>query len=336
MIPVRLLVQRARVSFRASFSKHFSLYLNSVLGLLFLLGIGYVLFFQPPVSFPQGGVYVEIPAGYTVRASADLLARKHIIASPNLFVFLAHLWGGAQGVQAGLYRFNHPAGLVEVAHRLLTGDLGVDPVRITFPEGMTVREMAPLIAARFPSISAAAFEKAAAADEGYLFPDTYTFLPDVTIHTLTQTMRNNFNAHIASITPEIEHSGHTLKQIVIMASLVEKEGRTLQEKRMIAGILWHRLRIGMPLQVDAVFGFIFHRPTYSPTLADLTVRSPYNTYIHKGLPPGPIDNPGFDSLLAVVTPTKTPYLYYLTGKDGKMHYAKTLAGHNRNHTLYLR
>ena len=109
----------------------------------------------------------------------------------------------------------------------------------------------------------------------------------------------------------------------------------LESKRVVAGILKNRLKLDMPLQVDAVFGYIFGRGTYSPSYADLAVDSPYNTYTHKGLPPGPISNPGLDSLEAAANPAKTDYLYYLTGKDGLMHYATTHAGHQANRKKYL-
>ncbi|HQU07839.1 MAG: hypothetical protein B7X04_01145 [Parcubacteria group bacterium 21-54-25] len=305
------------------------------IALVLVIGAGYVLFLKPPAAFPSGAL-VDIPEGYTARQAADTLAAQQIIASPELFTVLVRVLGGNDGVQAGVYRFNQPLGLAAVTERLLTGNLGLSPVRITLPEGLTVREMGDVIAKQFPNITTEDFRTAGARYEGYLFPDTYSFLPDITTKTIISTMRQNFDTRVASITPEIQSSGHSLSSIVIMASLLEKEGRTLEEKRMIAGILWNRIRIGMPLQVDAVFGYIFEKPTYSPSLADLKVASPYNTYTHKGLPPGPIDNPGLDSLLAAATPTKTNYLYYLTGTDGKMHYATTLAGHNRNRARYLR
>jgi UPF0755 protein len=127
-----------------------------------------------------------------------------------------------------------------------------------------------------------------------------------------------------------------LSLLVIMASLLEREAKTLADKRMVAGILWNRIKIGMPLQVDAVFGYIHDRATYSPSFDDLHVDSPYNTYLNKGLPPGPIDNPGLDSIIAAATPTKTSDLYYLTGSDGQMHYAKTFEQHKQNRALYLK
>lgn len=105
---------------------------------------------------------------------------------------------------------------------------------------------------------------------------------------------------------------------------------------MVSGILWNRIERRMPLQVDAVFGYIFERATYSPSFADLKVDSPYNTYTHAGLPPGPICNPGLDALLAAARPAKTNYLYYLTGKDGLMHYAMTYAEHQANQRKYLK
>ena len=115
-----------------------------------------------------------------------------------------------------------------------------------------------------------------------------------------------------------------------MASILEKEARKLETRKVIAGILWKRIEIGMPLQVDAVFGYIHATSTYSPTFEDLEVDSPYNTYTNRGLPPGPIGNPGLESIRAALEPTKTPYLYYLTGKDGFMYYAKTFDQHVAN------
>lgn len=300
-----------------------------------LVGISFVVFFLPPLEFPRG-VFVDIPNGYTAKQAGAILQKKHVIIFPRLFRLLVRTSGNATGVKAGVYSFNQPAGLVAVTRRLLEGEFGIAPVTILFKQGMTVRQMSALLDKRLPSITSYNFQKVAMQYQGYLFPDTYTFPPNATADTIVSVMRKNFDIHIASIAPDIRASGYSVKEIVTIASLLEREGRTLKEKRMIAGILRHRLRIGMPLQVDAVFSYIFNKPPYSPTLADLKVKSPYNTYTHKGLPPGPIDNPSLESLLAAATPTKTNYLYYLTGVDGKMHYSKTLIGHNRNIVRYLR
>jgi UPF0755 protein len=121
-----------------------------------------------------------------------------------------------------------------------------------------------------------------------------------------------------------------------MASLLEREANTAKDRRIVAGILWERLKIGMPLQVDAVFSYILEKDAYAPLFEDLKIESPYNTYLYRGLTPTPIGNPGIDAILAAAEPTKTKYLYYLTGKDGHMYYATTFAGHQSNREKYLR
>ncbi|HEC94318.1 MAG TPA: endolytic transglycosylase MltG [Candidatus Kaiserbacteria bacterium] len=288
----------------------------------------------PPIDFPSG-TYIHISKGVTARTIADRLAQAHVINSPVSFVVLTHLIDAQESIKSGTYHLEAPMSLFSVVRMLRNGAQSI-PVRVTFPEGMTVREMAPLISKAIPNITQKTFIQAATPYEGYLFPDTYDFSPTETATQVVAQMRKNFDMHIASITPYITSSGHSQKDIITMASIVGKEARTLSQKRIIAGILFHRLHIGMPLQVDVVFGFIFNKPTFVPSVKDLRVRSPYNTYIHKGLPPTPIDNPGSNSIFAVATAPQTPYLYYLTGKNGKMYYAKTLVGHQRNMRLFLR
>ncbi len=297
-----------------------------------VLGGGYV-FTAPPSGFsPQD---VVIARGASVSAVAQELADAHIVAYPMALRIVLRIGGDENKIQAGTYRFSAAENLFTVIGRLLTGAYGIPPVRITFFEGTTVREMATRVAAAFPEISAADFITAGHPYEGYLFPDTYLFSPSADAASIVAAMRANFNAKIQPLSADIQASGHSLSDIVIMASLVEKEARSKDAKRMVAGILWNRLRRGMPLQVDSVFGYIYGRSTYAPSLADLRVNSPYNTYLHKGLPPGPIDNPGLNSLKAAINPAKTNYLYYLTGTDGRMHYAMTYAEHQANRRKYL-
>lgn len=316
-------------------SKRWGIVEWSIITFVLLLMGGYVMFVQPPSDFPAG-VTIVVSQGETAQKVATTLTERHLITSPTLFKVLVRTAGGKSGVRAGTYRFNEPLGLFPVTYRLLKGQTGIAPLHITFSEGVTTREMGNALAIQFPQITATDFQNTAQQYEGYLFPDTYSFLPNVTTQTVIYTMRKNFYTHTSSIAPQIIASKHSIKDTVIMASILEREARTLKEKRMVAGILWNRINKGMPLQVDAVFGYIFSKPTFSPSFADLKVKSPYNTYIHRGLPPGPISNPGLDSLLAAVTPTKTTYLYYLTGINGKMYYSNTLSEHNANSVKYLR
>ncbi len=120
-----------------------------------------------------------------------------------------------------------------------------------------------------------------------------------------------------------------------MASLLEKEARTYDVRRTIAGILWNRIDADMPLQVDAVFGYIKGTKTFHPSYADLDIESPYNTYRNKGLPPGAIGNPGIEAIRAAATPLETKYFFYLTDREGVMRYARNFEGHVRNRALYL-
>jgi len=219
---------------------------------------------------------------------------------------------------------------------LVVSDFVFSSVRVTYPEGTTIREMADKTEATFPRIRDADFIRIASSSEGYLFPDTYFFPALVTATSVVATMRANFDTKTAPLRNEIAASGHSLSDVIIMASLLEKEVRTSENRRIVAGILWKRLALGMPLQVDAVFGYINGRDTYAPSLSDLKIESPYNLYLHKGLPPGPINNPGLDALDAAANPTKTTYLYYLTGNDNLMHYATTYAAHQANRKKYLK
>jgi UPF0755 protein len=288
---------------------------------------------MPPDAAPAP--VVRIDGGMSAPQAAAELAQAHVVAHPRVLRAILRLAGAGARIQAGAYSFEKPQNAVAVAYRLVAGDFGLPPVRLTFLEGFTTRDAAAEVAAAFPGLSANQFLAAAKPDEGYLFPDTYVFSSSADAATIVATMQKNFDAKIAPLEPDIAASGHSLSEIITLASLVEREARTTTDRKMVAGILWNRLDRGMPLQVDAVFGYIFGRDTYSPSFADLKVDSPYNTYTHTGLPPGPICNPSLSAIEAVLHPTPTKYLYYLTGTDGHMHYATTYQGHQANERTYL-
>lgn len=299
----------------------------------FVVG-GFNVAFSPPTDFPTKSI-VSIARGASAPAVAAQLTEAHIVAHARVLRAVLRVSGMSDQVQAGAYLFSKPENVFVIAYRLVVGDYGLPPVRITFPEGETARHAAARVSEAFSTISESDFLRAAQTYEGYLFPDTYLFPPSADTASIVQTMRTNFNTRIEPLLIEVSDSGHSLSDIIILASLVEREARSVANKRIVAGILWNRLALGMPLQVDAVFGYIFGRDTYSPSLADLKVDSPYNTYTHKGLPPGPINNPGLESIDTAIHPTNTEYLYYLTGKDNLMHYATTYAQHQANRRKYL-
>jgi len=272
---------------------------------------GYFFSF-PPAHFPSGSIVI-IAQGASAPSVARELASAQVIASPTFLELMLRVSGKSNSIQSGAYRFQTPQNLFSIAYCIVEGVYGIPPVRITFPEGMAVRDMAAQVAELFPEISANDFIKAGESYEGYLFPDTYTFPLITDAETIVTAMHTNFNTKTAVLSEDIRASGHSLSDIVIMASLIEKEARTDIDRHIVAGILWSRLAIDMPLQVDAA----------------------RDTYVHIGLPLGPICNPGLESLEAVLHPTKTNYLYYLTGRDGLMHYATTFTGHQANRKKYL-
>jgi UPF0755 protein len=316
------------------FERYWREYALGVVCLASVSAIGYYEFLTAPVDFPVGQDII-VAKGASLPAIAAALASEHVIDHPQLFELIVRLMGGAGRLQAGPYRFSHPADVLVVAERLRSGISGIPAVRITFAEGESVRTMAAIAAKRFADISASDFVAAGGAYEGYLFPDTYTFAPSATPEQIVATMRANFDAKTFPLQSAIAGSGHTISDVVIMASLVEKEARTPADMQMVAGILWNRIAKGIPLQVDAPFGYLQGKDEYSPSLVDLSIDSPYNTYKHKGLPPTPIGNPGLTALGAAISPTKSNYLFYLSGRDGQMHYATTYAQHLANERKYL-
>jgi UPF0755 protein len=188
----------------------------------------------------------------------------------------------------------------------------------------------------FKNFSKERFLDLAKDSEGYLYPDTYSFSPYVTEETIIKTMKNNFYKKAGKLVDKIEKSNKSLDKILTMASLIEKEaGNTpMSIKKRVSGILWRRIEIGMPLQVDAVFSYIYQKHLPRTLYSHLKVDSPYNTYKNKGLPPTPIGNPSVSSIEAALYPTKTKDLFYITGKDGKFYYSRTSAGHNENISKY--
>ncbi len=304
--------------------------------ILFLLAILNFIFVSAPKSFPIG-VIVTVEKGETLNLISSNLKSKGVIKSELAFELFTRLIANDKSIMSGDYFFEKPNNAFSVSYRMTHGLYGLTPLSITIYEGLTASEIATTVAKKFSEFNPKEFIRLVKKEhrEGYLFPDTYLFLPNIKAIDVLKAMESNFYTKITGIQEEISKSGLKLKNIIIMASILEKEAKTLKTRRIISGILWNRIRIGMPLQVDAVFPYILGKNTYQVTLKDLKVDSPYNTYKYKGLPVGPISNPGLNSILAAVTPIKTDYLYYLSDRHGKMHYSVNFEGHKRNRVLYL-
>lgn len=173
--------------------------------------------------------------------------------------------------------------------------------------------------------------------EGYLFPDTYFFRPGETAENIARFMLVNFGKKLTpEIREEIKKQGKSIHEIITMASIVEAEARNLEDRKIVAGILWKRESIGMALQVDSSVNYITGGNKPAINSDEQKIDSLYNTYKYPGLPPGPINNPGIEAIEAAIYPTPSDYWFFLTGKDGKMYYAKNLDEHNENKYKYLK
>jgi UPF0755 protein len=178
--------------------------------------------------------------------------------------------------------------------------------------------------------------------EGYLFPDTYYMFKNADFQDIADVFLQNFDKKITpKIRDDIARANKNLHDIIIMASLIEKEVISDQDRKIVSGILWNRLRIGIPLQVDATISYVkkqhnmANAPSGRISHADLLLKSPYNTYLHRGLPAGPIGNPGLSAITAAIHPTPSTYLYYLSTPDGRTIFSRTLEEHNKAKHKYL-
>jgi len=273
-----------------------------------------------------------IENGASISETAAMLRNDRVIVSPRIFRY--YLRG--KTILAGDYLLDKRESIFSIADRLVAGDFRVPVAKVLITEGENIFDIAKAISADIPSFDSKSFLSLAAQEEGYLFPDTYFFLHTVTPEEVIKTMKDNFKTKTLSLAEKISKSGHSEAEIITMASIVEREAVTPKDRRIVAGILWKRISIGMRLQADATFGYINGKGSASLTIDDLKIDSPYNTYVYKGLPPGPIANPGLDAISSSIEPTKTPYLYYLSDKNGDMHYAKTFDEHIANKQRYLR
>lgn len=288
-----------------------------------------------PSNFPKGQIDVHIPTSTSLTSISESLADQNIITSPFMFKVAVVIFGGQRGLFAGDYRFTGPQSVIRVAYRMVKGNQGLPRIKVTIPEGTNVYDMAYIYLTKIRNFNAPRFVSLALQHEGYLFPDTYNFLSNVKSEEVIKTMRNNFNEKIKTLESDIENSDKIMEEIIIMASIVEEEANNDEDRKIVAGILWKRIEEGIRLQVDPPFYYI-KSIKGNVTFNDLKIDSPYNTYKYKGLPKGPISNPGMGAISAAIKPISSKYYFYLTGKDGIMRYGVTYDDHLNNIKKYLR
>jgi UPF0755 protein len=303
---------------------------------------------EPYKGFDASEQFVTIEPGSSTRAIGERLIAAGVVRDD--VTFRAALWrsGRARSLQAGEFRFDRAMTPIDVIDKIARGD--VYNRRITFPEGLTIREMARIVEQQGFG-KAAAFTEAArdvtairdidpeAKDlEGYLFPETYSLPRETTSTRLVEMMVGRFRQLFTRQKQESAQAlGLTPRQAVTLASLVEKETAVASERPIVAAVYLNRLKIGMAMQADPTVIYALQRAgRYDGNLRrdDLAFDSPYNTYRYPGLPAGPIASPGLASLDAAVAPANVDYLYFVSRNDGSHVFARTLAEHNENVRIY--
>lgn len=271
----------------------------------FFLWVSYPASYAPQEVFlAEGTVPVEI---------AGKLEATGVVRSAFVLRVVLKLRGTAGALVPGNYLFEERESVYKIASRITRGGFAMEQKKVTIPEGSTNKQVANAIVEVFPSFDSKQFLLEAEGKQGYLFPETYYLLSTSTEKMLTK-LTDSFDYHVRKLQSEVLTEGKEWNDIVKMASILEEEAKTPEDFKIISGILWKRLSIGMALQVDV---------------------SKW-TYENRGLPPEPISNPGLITLEAALYPTETKYLYYLTGNDDLMHYATTFEEHKVNIAKYLR
>jgi UPF0755 protein len=325
----------------------------------------YLVKVNKPASSESREVAVMIEKGLSTRMIANELEQQGVINSPDIFVIYVLMHSAGNKIQAGTYSLNANMAIPEIVDVLTRGKVIPTDRSITIIEGRTNKQIANYLVERNIIKSSSEFDKLLATGdfnfkfnetgkqfgyEGFLFPDTYKLSADGTAAQLVEKMLVNFQDKITDqMLSDIQKQNRTLGEVLILASIVEEEvGRNKEtltpddlvnmqvEREMVAGVFYNRLDINMPLESDATVNYITGKADRSVSIADTKIKSPYNTYQVRGLPPSPISNPGLGSIMAAIYPKTSNYLFFLNKPDGEAVFARTLAEHNANRVEYLK
>lgn len=302
-----------------------------------IFGVPFMFFLRPVAATDTGKVYFEVRDKEGFLEISKDLASSRLVRSRLAFELYALLSVKARQLKPGTYELTPAMSTPEITRRLY---LGIDrEATATVPEGASALDIDSILASA-GVLPAGKFLEIARRNnlEGYLFPDTYRFYLDANPEDVLAKFADNFKIRLAPLLPADQKKA---RDVLILASILEKEVATDSDRKLVAGILLKRLEAGMSLQVDATLCYVKRekngqKPCYPITPLDTRIESPYNTYLHKGLPPGPIGNPGISAVLAVLSPVKSPYWYYISDPVTKQTiFAKTLAEQNANTSKHL-
>lgn len=312
------------------------------IGVIFILGfllvVGFAFWWTNGLSavntHDKSQKMFVVPQGAGIRAISNDLKEQGLIKDDVVFFLYVRKNGLDKKIQAGDFRLSPSMNATQIAKNLTTGTLDI---WITIPEGKRAEEVAAIFEERLPNYDESWVE-ILKTNEGYLFPDTYLVPKDADIDMIITLLRGTFDKKFAEVENNTNLSN---EQIVILASLIEREAKHQEDRPIVSSVMHNRLAEGMALQIDATVQYALgynnrERSWWKKglTLEDLKYASPYNTYENPGLPPAPIASPGIAVLEAAANPAKSDYLFYITDKNGVNRYAKTNEEHNANIKKY--
>jgi UPF0755 protein len=309
------------------------------LAIIATLGLGLFImilsFTETPKTFPVN-VPITIPEGSTAKEVTELFAQEGYVKSSLALYLNLMWWHDPSAIKASTYIFSTPLTPRQIAEEITRGHYAHDLLKLTLIEGERATAIAERAEAVLPQFDKAVFLELAIPAEGKLFPDTYFLPASFTAEDLFALLTTTYGDKIAPWQDAISAHRLTEDEILVLASVIEREANTPESMKMVSGILQNRLTIDMPLQADASIEYVLDKPLEELTPEDLKIDSPYNTYLNLGLPPTPIGNPGIDAIVAVLEPTPSEYYYYITSLDGTFYYAKNFDEHRQNIARYLR
>jgi UPF0755 protein len=305
--------------------------------LLLLVGLFYLWNFAPS-DFTSQTVIIE--PGENVLQISQKLAEANVVQSEHVLFTILRYWQDPTQIKASTYTFTEPLDAFAVAEKLIIGEFTNDLTTLTFIEGMRARDYAEYASAGLLNVSKKEFITFTTGLEGLLFPETYFVPADFTTEQLIELLTTTHNQTMLELLTTAT-SSLTTDEIIILASIVEREANTPESMRIVAGVFLNRMAIGMPLQADASIEYVIDTPLGELAPGQLAAElreldSPYNTYLNPGLPPTPIGNPGRTALAAVIDPILSDYFYYITGNDGEFYYSETYREHLLNIERHLR
>ena len=279
---------------------------------------------------------VTIEPGTSIRAITAELEEASVIRSQSLLYYILSFFYEPTDVKASTYIFDAPLTTTEVAKHLVAGDFDNDLVRFTHYEGERATSIADNAEITLENFDKERFLERAVPLEGKLYPETYHIPKTFSADELIDIMLQTFDEKTEGIQSLMSTSNLTSEEVLVLASILEREANSPESMKVVSGILQGRMDAGMPLQADASIEYILNKPLKELTPDDLKIDSPYNTYLNRGLPPTPIGNPGIDAIMAVLEPERTDYVFYITDNEGNFHYSVTYDEHLDNIERYLR